>query len=95
MREPGVRGWVWARFGEGGEMREQLAALAHEIWSGWMDYLFSKCQLRHDGSAIIPSSAVKRRQRLMITRYTDLPESEKEKDRKEADKFLEILRENK
>lgn len=73
-------------------LREKLAALCHEQWSGWMDHLFSTCQLRHDGSAIIPSSAVKRRQRLMITPYTDLPENEKEKDRKEADKFLEILR---
>ena len=78
----------------GKEIREQMAALAHEIWSEWMDYLFSKCQLRQDGSAIIPSSAVKRWQRQMITPYTDLPESEKESDRKEADKFLEILSED-
>lgn len=73
------------------DVREKLAALAHEQWSGWMRYLFGKCAIYEEGSAIIPAWAVKRWQRQMNTAYSDLPEEEKESDRREADKMLAIL----
>jgi hypothetical protein len=77
--------------------REKIAELCHEQWSGWMEYLFSKCRPdtgqfdRENGCLIIPKSYVDRWKRQMITKYHDLTEAEKESDRKEADKFLYYL----
>jgi len=80
-------------------MREKIAKLAHEQWSGWMDCLFSKCREMRpsDGEAfhkeclIIPEWAVKRWTEQAETAYCDLSEKEKDSDRAEADKFLEIF----
>lgn len=73
------------------ETREALAEYAHEAWSGWMRYMFSKCN-DWDGVLLIPSESVARWQRQMNTPYADLPESEKASDRDEADKILALVR---
>lgn len=72
------------------DLREQLAALAHEQWSGWMEYLFGKCASAI-GGVIIPTEFWERWQRQMATPYAGLSENEKESDRIEADKVLAIL----
>jgi hypothetical protein len=74
-------------------MREALAALAHEQWSGWMEYLFSKSQDNADGTVTIPAWAVERWKRQMTTPYAELPEAEKNSDRQEADRVLALLAE--
>lgn len=71
-------------------VREGLADYAHEAWSRWMEYLFSKCTIGADG-AIIPSELVTRWQRQMATPYAQLTESEKQSDREEADKMLKVI----
>ncbi len=71
--------------------REELAAYAHEAWSGWMAYLFSKCSATDDGTVVIPKWAVDRWQRQACTSYEDLSETEKASDRDEADKIRSIL----
>lgn len=83
------------------KFREALAALCHEQWSGWMKYLFSKCKnasgmYMQAGTpdAIIPGSFVERWTRQLSTPYDELPEGEKESDRKEADKFLALMEES-
>ena len=76
----------------GDTLREEFAGLCHEQWSGWMRYLYSKCQSNGDGSLVIPPWAVARWARQMVTDYGDLSESEKESDRKEADRFLSLMR---
>ena len=74
------------------QKREALAAYAHTAWSGWMEYLFSKCiGPESDGGLIIPRDSVDRWLRQANTAYADLPEEEKESDRAEADKILAIL----
>jgi len=73
-------------------IREKLAALAHEQWSSWMKYLFSKSAKNIDGTVIIPKWAVEGWERQMNTIYSDLLESEKENDRREADKVLLVVR---
>lgn len=81
-------------------LREQLAALAHEQWSGWMRYLFSRCSTAHEtggpGFSIsgvgyhIPSEWAARWKRQIDTPYADLSDAEKDSDRKEADRVLAI-----
>lgn len=72
------------------DLREQLAAYAHEAWSGWMRYLFSKCDAQWNGR-VIPPWAVERWQRQLATPYAELPEEEKASDRAEADTILALF----
>ena len=72
-------------------VRELLAAYAHESWSGWMKYLFGKSIDLSSGAVVIPGKLVKRWKRQIGTPYAELPEGEKESDRKEADRMLAIL----
>ena len=73
------------------DTREALADYAHEAWSGWMEYLFSKSQPNADGTVTIPAPLVDRWLRQMITPYTALSEAEKQSDRAEADKMLALM----
>lgn len=81
------------------ELREALADYAHTAWSDWMEYLSSKIR---EGSGCekksgywqegwLPSALLDRWKRQMATGYFELPESEKERDRFEADKILKIF----
>ena len=81
-------------------MREKLAELCHEQWSGWMEYLFSKSipyrpgDIQADkGALIIPQWAVERWSRQMKTPYSELSDNEQSSDRNEADRFLRIFKE--
>jgi hypothetical protein len=73
------------------ESREALAEYAHEAWSGWMKYLFSKTTIYPDGTVSIPAWAVDRWKRQVRIAYKDLPEQEKDSDRTEADRMLAIM----
>ena len=72
-------------------MKEALAEYAHNAWAGWMEYLFSKAVHNPDGSVTIPRPFAKRWKRQVATAYDDLPEKEKESDRKEADEMIAIV----
>jgi hypothetical protein len=80
-------------------LRESLAAYAHDAWSGWMEYLFSKCErdgdpeAGHERDLIIPAWAVERWKRQATTAYHALPEEEKASDRTEADKMIAMMQE--
>lgn len=71
----------------GAKQRERLAEYAHDAWSGWMRYLFSKGTFNDDGTWTMPEWAVERWTRQMDTDYHDLPEGEKETDKKEANRI--------
>lgn len=71
--------------------RESLARAAHEAWSGWMEYLFGCGQFNDDGTWTMDAWAVRRWQRQMKTPYDRLTETEKESDRKEADRYLNAM----
>lgn len=73
-------------------IREELAKLAHEQWSGWMKYLFGKCSKISRGRMVIPKWAVERWSFQMITPYEMLTLKEKDSDRAEADKFLALFK---
>lgn len=71
--------------------REALAEYAHTAWSGWMKYMFDQCKFQKDGTMVIPAWAVDRWRRQMRTDYLNIHETEKQSDRDEADKILQIV----
>lgn len=73
------------------DLREQLAALSHEQWSGWMRYLFGLSTFNADGTVTIPAEHAARWSRQATTHYLGLPEHEKNSDREEADKVLALI----
>jgi hypothetical protein len=70
---------------------EALAGYAHDAWSGWMRYLFNKSELQPSGEILITNDLADRWSRQIETPYAELPEDEKESDRKEARKMLDIV----
>ena len=72
-------------------MKEKLANLCHEQWSGWMVYLFSKGTFNDNGTWTMPAWAVKRWMEQMETPYSKLSKIEQDSDRQEADRFLRVL----
>ena len=73
-------------------LREELAELQHDIWSGWMHYLFSKGTQNEDGTWTMPAWAVERWRRQAATPYSNLSEPEKNSDREIADKVLRMMK---
>lgn len=71
---------------------EKLANTAHEVWSGWVSDLIIKHQI-YEGAILIPTEKVNRWKELVATSYDDLSEEEKEKDRDEAIKYMNALKE--
>jgi hypothetical protein len=74
------------------EMREPLAALAHEQWLGWMQWMLSKCHINDDKSVTISAEYHKALFRQMTTPYAELTEIEKAGDRLEAEKVLGLFK---
>lgn len=71
------------------QIREAIASVQHDqIWAHWTKYQFGKCILNPGGSITIPAALVQRWTRQANTLYVDLPESERESDRHQADKVL-------
>lgn len=66
--------------------KESLAENAHESWSGWIKWMLPRI-FANDADVWLA-----RWKRQMNTPYDQLSEEEKESDRIEADKILEILR---
>lgn len=80
---------------------EKLAAIEHERWAKWQEYVHSKCKPhiepfglhRDDGLAdlLIPAELVKHWERQIETKYEDLTEDEKQSDRNEVFRYLKIV----
>ena len=82
------------------ELREKLAAYAHEAWSGWMRWMFeqggfSTIHADDNGQTItlwtMKPEKYARWQRQMTSNYEDLPDSEQASDRAEADRMMAIF----
>jgi len=72
---------------------ESVADLVHDVWCGWMNYMFSKSVVNADGSVTIPADLVERWKRQANTIYEHLPENEKQSDKTIAAKYVELLHE--
>ena len=83
--------WPWVKDLQLWSDVESLAEYAHKAWSGWLKYMFG-LSISHGLDILIPSKLAGRWIRQMNTPYADLPESEKEADRKEAREILALLR---
>jgi hypothetical protein len=70
---------------------EQLAAVEHERWSHWQQYLHSKCIRQSDGSLLIPAGLVARWEKQIGTKYAELGEQERESDREQVRKYLPLI----
>jgi hypothetical protein len=70
---------------------ESLAAIEHERWSHWQQYLHAQCEPGSDGSLMIPSSLVERWERQSTTPYAALPDEEKESDREQVRLYLPVI----
>ena len=80
------------------ELRERLAELCHEQWSGWMEHLVRRSVVFGNGAVtlqtgdlLIRRADAERWQRQMKTPYSQLQSGEQESDRKEADRILALL----
>jgi len=77
------------------ELREEVAAVQHEIWSHWMKYMLSVGEYKDDETWVMPKEKLKRWKRQMNTSYADLTDGGRESDRHQADKvLLKLAREN-
>lgn len=65
--------------------REKLAELAHVQWSGWMRWMLPK--ITHGER----NAWVERWTRQMSTDYVKLSEAERDSDRREADRVLDLI----
>lgn len=77
------------------KLLEELASYAHEVWSGWMKYMFENCEIQIDRSdevgVIVPKQLYERWKFQMDTSYDNLPENMKPSDRDEARKMMDIF----
>lgn len=71
-------------------LREDLAALVHEQWSGWQRYFLGKGYHMADGSYVLPAGYVPALEALANTPYAELDEAQKDNDRAEADRVLAV-----
>ena len=75
-------------------LREKLADLQHQLWSGWTQWFFQCGTQNPDGSITIPADLVARWQRQIATPYSELSPGEQDSDRLEADKVLQVIKEH-
>jgi len=72
-------------------LREALSDVQHEIWSSWMRWMFDQGRYGISGTWSMPVTLVERWKRQMNTPYSELTEKEKDSDREQADKTLEVI----
>ena len=74
------------------ELLNKIADIQHEIWAHWMRYLFSVSIHNEDGAVIIPVEKVERWKRQLSTAYDSLTENEQQSDKDQAEKVLNVIR---
>ncbi|WP_245702891.1 hypothetical protein [Arthrobacter subterraneus] len=70
---------------------EQLAAVEHERWAHWQQYVHDQCERQEDGSLVIPADLAARWQVQIETKYAELSEREKESDREQVRRYLPVV----
>lgn len=70
---------------------EQLAAIEHERWAHWQQYVHDQCERQEDGSLVIPAELAARWQAQIETPYAELTEREKDSDREQVRRYLPVV----
>ncbi|MBY3383216.1 hypothetical protein [Rhizobium laguerreae] len=73
------------------ELVEELAAIEHQRWAHWQQYMHSEAERQADGSLVIPADLVKRWERQIKTVYDQLPDDERASDREQVMKYLPLV----
>lgn len=76
---------------EGEQTVERLAAVEHERWAHWQQYVHDQCELQDDGSLIVPAKMVARWQIQIETAYSELSDQEQESDREQVRRYLPVV----
>ena len=69
---------------------EQLAAIEHERWGDWQQWVHECCD-RVDGGYRIPTLLIERWERQIATPYADLSEREKQSDRDQVYRYWPLI----
>jgi len=75
------------------QLLERIAELCHKQWSDWMKYFLNKCHYDSNGDIVVHREYISNLELQINADYKELSEIDKEKDRREANKFLSIFRE--
>lgn len=70
---------------------DRLAALEHERWAHWQQYVHDHCERRDDGSLVVPAELVARWQTQIETPYAELSADEQESDREQVRRYLPAI----
>ncbi len=70
------------------EFVDRLAAIEHERWAHWQQYMHDQGKRTEDGSLVIPAALVARWSEQIATPYADLSEAEQESDREQVRRYL-------
>lgn len=73
---------------EDGRAIDRLAAVEHERWAHWQQYLHDRCERRPDGSLVIPAELVSQWEEQIRTPYAELSPEEQESDREQVRRYL-------
>ena len=74
------------------ELIERLSFNEHLRWTKWQRHVHASCEQNEDGSLTIPKEKVARWERQIVTDYENLPEPEKEADRRQVRQILNIIK---
>ncbi|MEU9616964.1 hypothetical protein AB0D56_36410 [Streptomyces sp. NPDC048209] len=67
---------------------DRLAAIEHDRWAHWQQYLHDQCERRDDGSLVIPAELVSQWEEQIRTPYEELAPEVQESDREQVQRYL-------
>jgi hypothetical protein len=70
---------------------QRLAAVEHERWAHWQQYVHEHCERLADGSLVIPPELVARWETQIATPYSELSEKEKKSDEDQVRLYLPVV----
>ena len=73
------------------ELLEKLAAIEHDRWAHWQQFVHEQGERQKDGSLVIPHKLVAKWERLIATPYEKLTDKEQESDRDQVRRYLPLV----
>ncbi|WP_080716269.1 hypothetical protein [Xanthomonas arboricola] len=70
---------------------EALAAIEHERWAHWQQFMHDQGKRLPDGSLVLPPELIAKWDRLIDTPYVQLTSEEQESDRDQVRRYLPVI----